>query len=220
MQGKTFTGPRGVVLRHFISEVRMADHDADTKEQSPQAGPGPATPDIFSGNSAEFRAIYDMIKLIASSRMKGERAGHSLSPTDLIHEVMLRLLRGSPPGQKIDRAEFISRAVMTMRCVLVDHARRRKTGKHVGGREREPLLDEYVEDLEAHGIDLLILDEALARFARLHPIHAEMIQMRFLAGMTSQEIADCFAITPKTVENKLSFAKAFLHKELKGSMRE
>ena len=151
--------------------------------------------------------------------MKGERPGHSLSPTDLIHEVMLRLIRGSPTGEKIDRAEFVSRAVMTMRCVLVDHARRRKAGKRGGGRKREPMLDEYVEEMEAQGIDLLILNEALDRFAKLHPVHAEMIQMRFLAAMNNQEIADCFDVTAKTVENKISFAKAFLHKELKDAAR-
>jgi RNA polymerase sigma factor (TIGR02999 family) len=189
----------------------MADHDGETRELSPPDGP---SSNIVAGNSAEFRAMYDTIKLIAQSRLRGDKARHSLSPTDLIHEAMIRVIRGSPTGEKIDRAEFISRAVRTMRCVLVDRARRRRAGKHGGGKEREPLLDEYLADMEAHGIDLLILNEALERFAKLHPIHAEMIQMRFLAGMSTQEIADCFAIAPKTVENKISFAKAFLHKEL------
>jgi RNA polymerase sigma factor (TIGR02999 family) len=191
----------------------MADRDGETRESSP---PDTANPpeDILAGNSTEFRAIYDTIKLIAKCRLRDDKARHSLSPTDLIHEAMLRVIRGSPAGEKLDRAEFISRAVRSIRCVLVDHARRRRAGKHGGGKSREPLLDEYVADMEAHGIDLLVLDEALERFAKLHPIHAEMIQMRFLTGMNTQEIADCFGIAPKTVENKISFAKAFLHKEL------
>jgi RNA polymerase sigma factor (TIGR02999 family) len=193
----------------------MSDSEGETREVSPGDEADFQIPAWLSGDSAEFRAIYETIRRIARKQMKGERVGHSFSPTDLIHEVILRLVRSSGTGEKLDRAKIISRAVRTMRCVLIDHARKRGRIINGGDRKREPLLDDYLDEMDAQGIDLLILSEAIDRFATLFPRHAEMIQMRIIGGMSDEEIGDCLHVETKTVKNNILFARATLLEELR-----
>ncbi len=159
--------------------------------------------------------VYDELRRLASHRLAHEASGQTLQSSDLVHEVYLRLV-GEDEQQKWDgRAHFFAAAAEAMRRILVENARRKKRLKHGGGRCRVNLdaaavvAEETFEDLEA-------LDDALSKLAAEDALKAELVKLRFFAGLTMPEIARVLKISLATAERHWTYARTWLFAELKG----
>jgi RNA polymerase sigma factor (TIGR02999 family) len=158
--------------------------------------------------------VYDELRRLASQRLAGEAPGQSLLSSDLVHEAYLRLVGEGDLKQWDSRAHFFAAAAEAMRRILVEKARRRKRLKHGGGRLRVDLeavgslAKEPSEDIEA-------LDEALTKLAAEDPAKAELVKLRFFAGLTMPEIARVLKISLATAERHWTYARTWLYAELK-----
>jgi len=162
-----------------------------------------------------FPQMYDELRRLARRRMRGERAGHTLSPTALVHEAYLKLARLERMEWR-GRAQFFALAAQAMRQVLVDHALRRKAGKRGGGQVHMTLGEEVGERTPPVD-DILALDEVLGRLERAHERRARVVVCRFFAGMEVEEIAEALGTSPATVKRDWSYARAWLNRELRSS---
>jgi RNA polymerase sigma factor (TIGR02999 family) len=156
--------------------------------------------------------VYEALRRIAHRKLTGERASHTLSTTDLVHEAYLKLVR----LDRIEwqgRAHFLAIAAQSMRNILVDYALRRKAAKRGGGREEAG----PVEDLavaEAPGSDLLALHEALGRLERIDARRSRVVECRFFAGMSIEETAEALGVSPASVKRDWALARAWLNRAL------
>jgi RNA polymerase sigma factor (TIGR02999 family) len=157
--------------------------------------------------------VYDELRQLAAARMAEERADHTLQPTALVHEAYLRLVEGAAPNATWDsRGHFFAAAAEAMRRILVDQARRKRRPKHGGDRQRVN-LDEAVAITNSPE-DLLALDEALAKLACEEPRKAELVKLRFFAGLTIPEAAKTLGISTATAERYWGYARVWLYAEL------
>jgi RNA polymerase sigma factor (TIGR02999 family) len=158
-------------------------------------------------------AVYDELRKLAAARLAGERGGHTLQPTALVHEAYLRLVGDQ---QFEHRGHFFAAAAEAMRRILVDHARRRKSAKRGGDRERLDLdaIDIAIADWPE---DLVALDEALGRLAAVDPKAARLVHLRFFAGLPIPEVAEVLGISPRTADRLWAYARAWLHQAVRGS---
>ena len=155
--------------------------------------------------------VYRELHKIARGYLGRELPQHTLQPTSLIHEAYMRMVEQSHPDYSC-RAHFYGVAARVMRQILVDHARARQAAKR-GGGEATPFTDGL--DLASdRPVAMLELDEALDRLANVDPCKARLIEMRFFAGMTAEEIGESAAMPVHTVRRELRLAQAWLHKEL------
>jgi RNA polymerase sigma factor (TIGR02999 family) len=157
--------------------------------------------------------IYAELRSLAAGYLRGERPGHTLQPTALVHEAFLRL--GSLSGCAESPARFKALAARTMRNVLVDHARRRAAAKRGGERQRVT-LDEGLAFLARGELDVLALHEALERFAALDERAARVVELRFFGGLTEPEAAEALGVSLRTVEGDWRMARAWLREALEG----
>ncbi len=159
--------------------------------------------------------VYDELRRLASNKMAREAPGHTLQPTALVHEAWLRLIGPGNPTFA-NRAHFFSAAAEAMRRILIDRARRKTTRRHGGGSERVSIDD---CDLAAPAADdqLLAVHEALDKLAAEHPLQAEVVKLRYFAGLTNEETADLLDISVSTAKNYWVFARAWLFREIKGA---
>src|SRR5262245_29869225 len=157
-------------------------------------------------------AVYAELRRMAADQISAERAGHTLQPTALVHEAYLRLVDQRTVGWK-SRSQFFCLAAQAMRRILVDHARTRGRLKRGGDRERTP-LDGVVGVLEERAEDLVALDEALGRLAAIDPQKARVVELRFFAGLTSQQTADLLSVSLRTVERDWTMARAWLRGQI------
>ena len=155
--------------------------------------------------------VYDELRKLAAARMAAENPGHTLDATALVHEAYLRLV-GSPSFES--RSHFLRAAAEAMRRILVDHARGRVADKRGGHRQRVP-LDEAVRWAESPG-HILALEDALTRFAVEEPRKAELVVMRFFAGMTIPEAAQALGVSVPTAERWWAYARTWLYADLEG----
>lgn len=156
--------------------------------------------------------VYDELRRLAAGYLKGERPGHTLQPTALVHEAYLRLVRQDRVEWQ-NRAHFFGIAARMMRRVLVDHARRRQAEKRDAGGFRLTLqLGEAFE--AARDPELLELDQALGRLERLDADQARVVELRFFGGLTVEETAVVLGISTATVKREWRTAKAFLRDEM------
>ena len=156
--------------------------------------------------------VYAELRRLASSYMRGERAGHTLQPTALINEAYLRLVDQGQPAWR-SRTQFFRFSAHLMRQILVDHARSRNAAKRGAGFQQVTLS--AAENFAPRpGIDLLSLDEALGRLAAFDERRARVVEMRYFGGMTEEETADSLEISVATVRRDLRLAEAWLSKEL------
>jgi RNA polymerase sigma factor (TIGR02999 family) len=156
--------------------------------------------------------VYDELRGLAAQRLAQEKPGHTLEPTALVHEAYIRLV-GDGSGLHWDhRGHFFAAAAEAMRRILVDAARRKQAIRHGGGRRRVPLQDqEHVAQLPD---DVLALDEALTRFATEEPAKAELVKLRFFAGLSTPEAASALGISVASAERWWAFARTWLFSEL------
>jgi RNA polymerase sigma-70 factor, ECF subfamily len=158
-------------------------------------------------------AAYGELRKVAARCMRNERAGHTLQPTALVNEAFLRLA-GTTGVDWRDRAQFYGVAARLMRQILVDHARKRSTAKRAGGgrvsfEDRLILREDRIEDVIA-------MDQVLGRLEALDARQGRIVELRFFAGMSVEEIAEVMCISTPTVKREWSSAKAWLHRELTG----
>lgn len=158
--------------------------------------------------------VYGECRRIAARKLECERDGHTLDPTALVHEMYLRLV--DQRGAKWqNRAQFFGIAARLMRRVLVDHARARHARKR-GGSAVLVSLDAAAEaPAEAACADVLAIDEALGRLARLDPDQVRIVELRFFAGLTVEETAHVLGRSARTVKREWQLARAWLLRELR-----
>ncbi len=157
--------------------------------------------------------VYGELHKLAAAYMRRERVGHTLQPTALVHEAYLRLV--AQPGQTFqNKTHFFGIAAHLMRQILVDHARARLAAKRGGGAEEVAFDEELIQGPQRPSF-LLELDQALARLAALSPRQAQVVEMRYFAGLSEGEIAAVFGISSRTVKRDWRIARAFLHAELR-----
>ena len=157
--------------------------------------------------------VYDELRRLGGDLLRRERPGHTLQPTALVHEAVLRLFRPDALSAAQGRAQFLAAAARAMRQVLVDHARRRAADKRGGDRERLP-LDDVLDHFAEQHLDLLAIHEALTRLAGLHERQSQVVELRFFGGYTVEEIAGQLAVSVSTVESDFRKATAFLRGRL------
>jgi RNA polymerase sigma-70 factor (ECF subfamily) len=167
-----------------------------------------ATAEMMSG-------LYAQMRKIADGLMQGERASHTLQPTALVHEAFLRLVDSKNLASQ-GRLHFLGAAAVTMRRVLVDHARRSMADKRGGGAARVELSG-LEQDDKSEEIDLVELQSVLEDLERLDARQAKIVELRFFGGMTGQEIAEHLGISRNTVVRELTLSRAWLRRELGGS---
>lgn len=160
-----------------------------------------------------FPFVYSELKRQAHNYLNKERPDHILQPTALVHEVYLRLIKLKEMNWK-DRAHFYAISAITMRRILVDHAREIVAYKRGGAMQRVTLENLNIAN-EKKAFDLLELDDALTRLAKIEERKARIVEMVFFGGLTHKEIAKMLQITEKTVQRDWKFAKLWLYRELK-----
>jgi RNA polymerase sigma factor (TIGR02999 family) len=161
--------------------------------------------------------VYAHLERLAAAQLRGERAGHSLQPTDLVHESFLRLVDQTRVDWR-DRAHFFGLAATMMRRVLIDRARRRASRKRQVEEVRTGLTLAASPALATPAVDLLDLDRALARLEQEAPRAARLVELRFFAGLTSDEAAEVLAISPATAARDWEFARVWMKAELGGRL--
>ena len=174
-----------------------------------RAGDGPA-------RGERIALIYDELRRVASGLMRRERRDHTLSPTAVVHEAVIRLLGEGVFDQAADRRFLFTAAARAMREVLIDHARRRAAGRRGGGRRRVA-LDAVVDYLEEQGLDVVAVHEALDRLAELDGRQAHVMTLRYFGGMTVPEVAEALGVSVVTVERDWRLARAWLAGQLGGA---
>jgi RNA polymerase sigma factor (TIGR02999 family) len=158
--------------------------------------------------------IYKDLRRIAAALMRGERAGHTLQPTAVVHEAFVRLLEHEPASFE-SRAHFFAIAARTMRRLLVDHARGRAAGKR-GGKERQQVeLQDGLALSPQQSEEVLALHEALEGLEQLDARQAQIVEMHYFAGNSVEEIALVLDISDRTVKRELQTARLFLRRQLK-----
>ena len=159
-----------------------------------------------------FPLVHDDLRTIAARLLRHEAPGHTLQPTDLVHEAYLRLA-GGPSAHPGDRAHFLAIAARAMRHLLVDHARRRRAAKRGGGASPVRITNEQV-GVDLSFDELLALDDALDRLGALDPRLRQVVECRFFGGLTEPETAEALGVTTRTVQRDWARARAWLYGEL------
>jgi len=156
--------------------------------------------------------VHRELHHLAKRYLRRERAGHTLQTTALVNEAYLHLVDcGNVQWQ--NRAHFFAVAARVMRQILVDYARGRRSDKR-GGEELHVALDEAAEVPQARSVDLIALDDALQSLARIDLRKSRVVEMRFFAGLTLDEIAEVFKVSSRTVSRDWELAQAWLYREM------
>ncbi len=159
--------------------------------------------------------VYDELRKLAAAKLAQEKPGQTLQATALVHDAYLRLVDVDKARHWDSRGHFFAAAAEAMRRILVETARRKRRSKHGGGLQRVD-LDSTCTLTEDKGEDLLALDEVLTRLAALDPLKAELVKLRFFAGMTIPEAADVLRVSHATAERYWTYARVWLYCELGG----
>jgi RNA polymerase sigma factor (TIGR02999 family) len=158
--------------------------------------------------------VYDELRKLAAQKLAQEKPGQTLQATALVHEAYMRLVDVVKVQRWNSRGHFFAAAAEAMRRILVDNARSKRSQKRAGGRTRQKLDEARIvapEPVE----DILGLDDALDRLAARDREAAELVKLRFFAGLTAEQAADALGVSPRTADRIWGYARAFLLKELK-----
>ena len=154
--------------------------------------------------------VYDELRKLATAKLAREKAGQTLDATALVHEAYLRLVGNQRfEGQR----HFFAAAAEAIRRILVEQARRRQAKKRGGAKERED-LDPDRFAAPAPDDELLALHEALGRLAIVHPEKAELVKLRYFAGLTADQAAEAIGISPSTADRQWAYARAWLRRAI------
>jgi RNA polymerase sigma factor (TIGR02999 family) len=160
--------------------------------------------------------VYDELRKLAAERLSHEKPGQTLQATALVHEAYVRLVDVDKPQPWNSRGHFFAAAAEAMRRILLENARRKQSRKHGGHLARQ--------DLDAVGLtapetseSVLALDEALQKLARQDKSAAEVVQLRFFAGLPLPEVAKLLGISPRTADRLWAYARAWLHQEIQAT---
>ncbi len=161
-----------------------------------------------------LRRVYDELRKLAATKLSNELPGQSLQPTALVHEAYLRLISRDGGAVAWDSTgHYFAAAAEAMRRILIERARLRGRQKRGGDRQRQPLLpDSAVADEENE--DILAVDEALQKFAVTYPVQAQLVRLRYFAGLSIDQAADAMKLSRTTAKRYWSFARAWLVNEL------
>lgn len=158
--------------------------------------------------------VYDELRQLAAQKMAQESPGLTLQATALVHEAYLRLVRPAAGQHWDSRGHFFSAAAEAMRRILIDQARQRQSQRRGGGLQREA-LDERLIAAPEPSLDILAVNEALERFEQIDGQKAELVKLRYFAGLTIPQAAEVLGISSTTADRYWSYARAWLHAELK-----
>jgi RNA polymerase sigma factor (TIGR02999 family) len=159
--------------------------------------------------------VYDELRKLAARKLAQEKPGQTLEATALVHEAYLRLVDGQNLQQWNSRGHFFAAAAEAMRRILVNRARDKQRLKRGGDRERVD-LELVVSSDEGRELDVLMLDEALDRLGREQPACAELVKLRYFAGLTQEESARALGLTRRTADRYWAYARAWLFHALDG----
>jgi RNA polymerase sigma-70 factor, ECF subfamily len=187
----------------------------------PNTDPGAATQLLIAWGAGDRDALDQMLPLVyeelhrlAVTYLSREGEGHTLQPTALVHEAYLRLINQRNVDWR-NRAQFLGLAAGMMRRILVNHARDRAAGKR-GGHRQQVSLSLVEAPSGGAEVELIALEDALARLSALDPRKARVVELRFFGGLTMEEIAEVLEISRATVEREWSFARAWLYDAIEG----
>ena len=160
--------------------------------------------------------VYDELRQLAAQKLAQEKPGQTLQATALVHEAYLRLVGDGDERPWNSRGHFFAAAAEAMRRILVETARRKRSAKRGGGRARLEFEEEQFAAPEPRE-DLLALDEALDKLAALNREAADLVQLRYFAGLTLPEAAQALDISPRTAGRLWAYARAWLRREVEGA---
>jgi RNA polymerase sigma factor (TIGR02999 family) len=160
--------------------------------------------------------LYDELRKLAAQKLAQEKPGQTLQPTALVHEAYLRLIGGEQESHWDNRGHFFAAAAEAMRRILVENARHKQSQKHGGGLARQQ-LDPDQHLAPAIREDLLALDEALTRLAAVNLQAAQLVQLRYFAGLSIPEAAQNLGISPRSADRLWAYARAWLHQDITGA---
>jgi len=158
--------------------------------------------------------VYQELRRLAASKMASETPGQTLQPTALVHEAWLRLVGNDGQAQFQNRAHFFGAAAEAMRRILIDRARRKHALRHGGGQQRLD-MDEIEIPAPADDEELLAVNDALDRFATVDAPKAELVKLRYFAGLTIEEAAQVLNISEPTAKRWWTYARAWLFSEIR-----
>jgi len=162
--------------------------------------------------------VYEALRKLAAEKMAEEKPGQTLQATALVHEAYVRLVDAEKAQPWDSRRHFFAAAAEAMRRILIDRARRKRSPKH-GGKRHRVNLDDVDVSADAHSADVLAIDEALTRLAAEDPAKAQLVKLRYFAGLSVQEAADALGISRATADRYWAYARTWLYCELNGKER-
>jgi RNA polymerase sigma factor (TIGR02999 family) len=175
--------------------------------------------ELRGGDRAAEARLLELVRhelhRMATKYMRRERSDHTLQPTALVNEVYLRLLGDGVPPMK-DRTHFFAIAAGAMRRILIDHARASQSDKRGGGMKKTD-LDGVFAFTEDKAEEIIHLDRALDSLAAMDPRQSQIVEMRFFAGMSEEEIAEVLGVSIRTVRREWRISRAWLHRALTGT---
>lgn len=160
--------------------------------------------------------VYDELRKLAAMKLAHEKAGQTLQATALVHDAYLRLVDHAVPQTWENRRHFFAAAAEAMRRILIERARKKQSLKGGGEHQRVDLADIQPSFLPMACDDILGLDEALEKLKRLHPRKAELVKLRFFAGLTTEQAAKLLDVSVSTAENDWAFTRSWLRLEMNG----
>jgi len=185
---------------------------------------GGAASHLGAGNQCQppsdqlLAQVYDQLRAIARHRLMDERAGHTLQATELVHEAYMKI-RNHPAAAagedgQVDRGRFVRAAAEAMRRILIDHARGKGRAKRGGSKRTVTTVDVAELAANADGEEILALDQAIHRLEEIEPQAAEVVKLRFYAGLSVEETAAATGLSERSVKREWHFARTWLYRQL------
>ena len=156
--------------------------------------------------------VYDELRKLAAQRLALEKPGQTLQATALVHEAYLRLVGNDPAHRWNSRGHFFGAAAEAMRRILIDQARRKQSERHGGHVRRNPVDALEIASPEPT-VDFLAVNEALERFEKVDPVKANLVKLRYFAGLSLPQAAEALGISVTTADRHWAYARAWLHAE-------
>lgn len=158
--------------------------------------------------------VYGELRELAAHKLSHEKPGQTLQATALVHEAYVRLVDAKKVQHWTSRGHFFAAAAEAMRRILVERARRRRRIRHGGGRERVDLFEAELGATDSHDEQLVLLDEALTRLAGVRAQAAELIKLRFFAGLSAEQSAEILGLSERGGRRLWAFARAWLRRDM------